>query len=576
VAARFRQFINRFAGLIGLVVLLGGLLVPDSGLWRLMLLLGLWLLSLLLRSTDAHASPTKRGLSGLLLVFGLGFAAVGLQLAREQIGQASTIRSRMAALQQPSARRESSGAPKIRPADRTELGSDRTWPIATTAVTRGMILDRNGQPLAVTQNGRRVYPNPNLGQIVGFDSRLYGTTGVEASFDGFLSGARTITPDALLQARLLGTSVQAVPANVKLTLDSGLQAAAEAALGDRAGAIALLDAQTGAILALASYPRFDPNQLVLPDRASDADVAKVQAAYQALINRGDSPLLNRATQGRYPPGSVIKTLTAAAALDAHVLDGPEGQVTCPNRLPTEAGAPPVRNAVENLDQRTGDPSDLRRVYAWSCNTAFAQLGLALGSERYGDYAARFGLQYADTVTGTADLHDIPADIGTIAGSKEFLSHPVALADTAFGQGQVLMTPLDMARIVQAIAADGKLMRPYLVQEVRAGNQSLYSAKPELIRQALAPTAAQQMRSVMQTSVEIGYANPVSLPGVTIGAKTGTAETATGTPHSWFVALAPVDKPRFALAVIAEYGGDGSRLALPIARQVLAAALGVQN
>jgi peptidoglycan glycosyltransferase len=138
-----------------------------------------------------------------------------------------------------------------------------------------------------------------------------------------------------------------------------------------------------------------------------------------------------------------------------------------------------------------------------------------------------------------------------------------------------MTPLDMARIVQAIAADGKLMRPYLVQEVRAGDQVLYSAKPEMIRQALQPQAAQQMRSVMQTSVEIGYAKPVSLPGVTIGAKTGTAETSTGTPHSWFVALAPVEQPRFALAVITEFGGGGSSSALPIARQVLAAALGVQ-
>jgi peptidoglycan glycosyltransferase len=572
---RLRQFVNRFAGIIGLIVLLGGLLVPDSTLWRLMLLLGLWLLSLMLRSSDRRASATKRGLSGLLLVFGLGFAAVGLQLARDQIGQAGDIRTRMAALQQPGAAQQPGEPPKVRPADRTELGAGRSWPIATSTVTRGMILDRGGQPLALTQNGRRVYPNPNLGQIVGFDSRLYGTTGVEASFDDYLSGARSISPDTLLQARLLGTPVKAMAANVKLTLDSGLQGAAEAALGERAGAVVLLDAQSGAILALASFPRFDPNQLVLPERASDADVGKVQAAYQALTSRGDSPLLNRATQGRYPPGSVIKTLTAAAALDARVLDGPEGQVTCPNRLPTEAGAPPVRNAVENLDQRTGDPSDLRRVYAWSCNTAFAQLGLALGPERYGEYAARFGLQYADTVTGTADLRDIPADIGTIAGSKEFLSHPVALADTAFGQGQVLMTPLDMARIVQAIAADGKLMRPYLVQEVRAGDQVLYSAKPEMIRQALQPQAAQQMRSVMQTSVEIGYAKPVSLPGVTIGAKTGTAETSTGTPHSWFVALAPVEQPRFAIAVITEFGGGGSSSALPIARQVLAAALGVQ-
>jgi penicillin-binding protein A len=570
-----RQFINGFAGVLGLASLVGGLLVPDTGLWRLLLLLGLWLLSLPLRRRDPKDKAAQRGLGRLLLVFGLAFLAVGLQLARDQISQAGVIRERMAALQQPAAAQNPGAPARVRPADRTTLGDGRVWPVATGAITRGMILDRNGVQLAVTRGGRRVYPNPDLGPIVGFDSRLYGKTGVEATYDAYLSGERTLSPNALLQARLLGITAQAQPADVRLTLDSALQQVAQAALGDRAGAVVLLDAQTGAILALATYPRFDPNQLVLPDKASDADVAKVQAAWQALSGRDDSPLLNRATQGRYPPGSVIKTLTAAAALDSGVLSGPEDRATCPNRLPTEAGAPPVRNAVENLSQRTGNPSDLRRVYAWSCNTAFAQLGLALGAEHFGEYAARFGLQYADVVTGAADLRDIPADIGTIAGSAEFLQRPAALADTSFGQGQALLTPLDMARIVQAIAANGKLMRPYLVQEVRVGNTVLYAAQPELIRQAIGPRAAQQMRSIMQTSVEIGYAKPVALPGVTIGAKTGTAETPRGVPHSWFVALAPVEQPRFAITVITEYGGEGSRSALPVARQVLAAALGVK-
>jgi peptidoglycan glycosyltransferase len=571
---RLRQFINGFAAIMAIALLLGGLLVPDTGLWRLMLLLGLWLLSLPLRGADPKASAMRRGLSGLLLLFGLAFLAVGLQLVRDQVGQAGVVRERVAALRQPAAQ-QPGGAPATRPADRTALGDGRVWPVATSAMTRGAILDWGGAPLALTRDGRRIYPNPDLGHIVGFASRLYGTTGVEASFDDYLSGQLSLSPNALLQARLLGTTIQAAPADVRLTLDSALQAAAQAALGDKTGAVVLLDAQSGAILALATYPRFDPNTLVLPEQASDADVAQVQASWQALSARQDSPLLNRATQGRYPPGSVIKTFTAAAALDSGVVRGPEGQVTCPNRLPTEAGAPPVRNAVENLAQRTGDPSDLRRVYAWSCNTAFAQLGLGLGAERFGGYAARFGLAFADSVTGTADLRDIPADIGTIAGTAGFLGRPVALADTAFGQGQAQLTPLDMARIVQVIAADGKLMRPYLVQEARSGDTVLYTAKPEMVRQALQPQAAQQMRSVMQTSVEIGYAKPVALPGVTIGAKTGTAETPTGVPHSWFVALAPVEQPRFAIAVIVEYGGEGSRAALPVARQVLAAALGVQ-
>jgi peptidoglycan glycosyltransferase len=573
---RFRLIIAWIGVLIGLALLGVGLFVDQTSLWRLQLLVSVWLLSLLPRALlDRNLSPLTRSMGRLSLVFGLGLGAVGMQLAREQVSQAAAVRQRATAILQPATGQKPDTAP-LRAADRTALGNGRVWPIETSVITRGMILDRNGTVLAVTKDGRRVYPNPDLGAVVGYASRLYGATGIEQSFDSYLSGARTRSPQALLQARLLGTQLQTGPAaDIRLTLDDKLQQVAQAALGDKTGAVVLLDPQTGAILALASYPRFDPNQLVLADQATQADVDAVQAAYAALTARSDSPLLNRATQGRYPPGSVIKTLTGAAALDAKVVSGPEGQVTCPNRLQTEAGAPPVRNAVENLARRTGDPSDLRRVFAWSCNTAFAQLGLALGPDRFADYAARFGLRTADAVSVTADLRDIPADAGSIASTADFLKRPVALADTAFGQGQALVTPIDMAQMVAVIASDGRLMRPYLVQEAKAGGQALYSAKPELLRQVIAPQAAQQMRSVMQTSVEIGYAKPVTLPGVTIGAKTGTAETPSGVPHSWFVAIAPLERPRFAIAVITEHGGEGSKSALPIARQVLAAALGVQ-
>jgi peptidoglycan glycosyltransferase len=572
---RYKDVIAWLGLPLGVALIGGGLLLDNTTLWRLALLAGLWSLSLLPRLLLARqGSPTTRSLSRLALVFALCFGAVGLQLGREQVGQAGATRDRVAALAQPGAQSPDTAA--VRPADRTSLGSGRVWPAAAATVGRGAILERNGAVLVKTENGQRQYPASNFGQVVGFQSRLFGATGVEASFDTYLSGERTLSPTAVLEARLLGTPVQAQPADVRLTIDLTLQRTAWAALGDRPGAVVLLDPRTGAILALASYPRFDPNQLVLPNNATQADVDRVQAAYQSLAQRPDSPLINRAAQGRYPPGSVIKTLTGAAALDAGVVGGPEGQVTCPNRLDTgEAGAPQVRNAVENLARRTGDPSDLRRVFAWSCNTAFAQLGLALGPARFADYAARFGLGLADADSAAPALRDVPADAGTIAGAADFLNRPAALADTAFGQGQALVTPLDMAQMVAVIANDGRMMRPYMVEEARAGERVLYLAKPEVLRQVISPQAAAQMRSIMQTSVEIGYANPVALPGVSIGAKTGTAEAPGGDPHSWFVALAPVEAPRFAIAVIVERGGEGSRSALPVARQVLAAALGVQ-
>jgi peptidoglycan glycosyltransferase len=573
--ARWRTSIAWFAAPLGLALIGIGLFLESTNQWRLHLLVGLWLLSLLPRASFGQRLPAvTRSFSRLALVCCLGFAAVALQLTREQVTQAAHTRERVTALRQIAPQPDDQTA--LRPGDRTALGSGRVWPIASEPVTRGLILDRNDVVLASNQDGRRVYPNPDLGHIVGFQSRLYGVSGIEASFDDALAGANTLTPTTLLEARLLGITPPATAgANVQLTLDSNLQQAAQAALGERPGAVVLLDTQTGAILAMASYPRFDPNQLVLPTQASQSDVDALQATWSALTSRGDSPLLNRATQGRYPPGSVIKTLTAAAALDAGILSGPEARVTCPNRLTTESGAPPVRNAVENLNRRTGDPSDLLRVYAFSCNTAFAQIGLALGANRFGDYATRFGLGYADAVTTTADLRELPAEAGSIAGSAAFLQRPVALADTAFGQGQALVTPLDMARMAAVIANEGKLMRPYLVQELRSGDQAQYTAQPEVIRQAISPQSAQAMRAVMQRSVEIGYAQPVALPGVNIGAKTGTAEAPGGAPHAWFVALAPVEQPRFAIAVIVERGGEGSRAALPVARTVLAAAFGVQ-
>lgn len=570
---RLRQTLAWPALALGLALIGVGLLLPDGALWRVQLLAGLWLISLLPRAALRRTPAPARTFGHLALVCCLGLAAVGLQLAREQVGQAAATRARVAAMRQDTARPDEQ---PVRPADRTALGAGRTWPVATTTITRGQILDRSGAVLAANQDGRRVYPNPDLGHIVGFQSRLYGASGVEASFDAALAGSDALSPTALLQSRLLGTPLPAAAgADLVLTLDSGLQQVAQAALGERAGAVVLLDTQTGAILAMASYPRFDPNALVLPATATQADVERAQAAWAELTARGDSPLLNRATQGRYPPGSVIKTLTAAAALDAGLLGGPEAPVTCPNRLETEAGAPPVRNAVEELARRTGDPSDLYRVFAFSCNTAFAQLGLALGPERFADYAARFGLGLADAPARRADLRDIPADAGTVANDAAFLARPVALADTAFGQGQALVTPFDMAQMAAVVANDGRLLRPYLVQELRAGGEVRFNATPEVLREVIRPEAAQQLRAVMQRSVEVGYAAPVALPGVTIGAKTGTAETPTGTPHSWFVALAPVEQPRFAIAVIVEYGGEGSRGALPVARQLLAAALGVQ-
>lgn len=208
ISPQRRRTIAIVGAVAGLAIIGAGLFVRDTALWRLQLLAGLWLFSLLPRTIlDGNSSPLARNMGRLALVFGLGLAAVGLQLTREQVSQAAAVRQQATALLQPAG----SGQPdttSLRPADRTALGNGRVWPVASSVITRGAILDRSGAVLALTKNGRRLYPNPNIGLIVGYQSRLYGTTGVESTFDSYLSGASTRSADAILRARLLGTAPQ--------------------------------------------------------------------------------------------------------------------------------------------------------------------------------------------------------------------------------------------------------------------------------------------------------------------------------------------------------------------------------
>jgi len=582
------KFVLAWIGfLFGILLLVGGLYIEDAIQWRIHLLTGLWLLSLLPRAIlnrrwQAFA-PTgevfvTRAIINITLLMGLGFGGVALQLTRNQITQANNIREYATIYFKPNHANEQeqqSQTPMLRLADRSLVGYEHVWPLKIHFGPRGTIFDRNGVVLATNQNNKRFYPNPKLSYLIGFESRLYGAAGLELGSDPYLSGSYAFKPQDLLEARLFHKPVETKPADLRLTLDNNLQQFTQDALGKRAGSVVLLEPKTGAILAMVSYPYYDPNPLVLPSPATDEDVAKVRAAWEALMNRTDSPLINRATQGRYAPGSVLKTLTAAAALDSGVMPNPEGQVTCPDRFFSEPDQRPVRNYFDGLAGYTGNPSNLRKVFAFSCNTAFAQIGLMLGPARFGEYAKRFGLPFADEASLLPDLQDLPADVGTIAGTADFLKSPLNLAETAFGQGQALVRPLDMAQMVAAIANEGNLMRPYLVQEARRGDKVVYAAQPEVLRPAISPQAASTMRSLLETSVAIGWASPVALPGVKVGGKTGTAETSSGVPHSWFVGLAPVEQPRFAIAVIVEHGGEGSQAALPLARRVLAAALGVK-
>ncbi len=361
--------------------------------------------------------------------------------------------------------------------------------------------------------------------------------------------------------------------NVQLTIDAQLQERVHALMGDRVGAVVVLDPASGAVLAMVSTPSFDPYLLTVnldADRQSDQE--RMNANWQALLApEANQPLLNRAVQGRYPPGSTFKLVTAAAALDAAGIATPD-TITCPETFESEPGAPPVVNAVPRLYERTGDPASFRSVIAFSCNTAFAQYALRLGSTRLVTTAERMGFATPNSQDEAIVMEDLPTNPSLLFVDDNFLERPAALADTGFGQGQLLVTPLQMAMVGALIANDGVLVQPYLVERVlRNSGTVLYRHQTNAVRRVISAANAQRLRDAMQFAVAEGFGKAANaVPGVNVGGKSGTAEYGGDNTHAWFVAIAPAEAPRYAVAVIIEGGGEGSSVGAQLAGQVMLA------
>lgn len=524
--------------------------------------------------------PLPRGLNRSIfhlgIVVALGFVLIGLQLLRMQVVRADDIYSRIQI-----------------DAESGQITSNVRPVLAAQKVIRGNIFDRNGDLLVSSQlidNGfvRRTYPVADqlgydpaaFSNVVGFFSRNFGQSGLEATFSEYLSGERG-NPVDTIQSNLLNEPQ--VGNNLHLTLDARLQAQVYELLRGRRGAIVVLDARTGEVLALASMPGFDPRGLSFNYAAESwsAEDARVSEFWRQINSDGaGQPLINRATQGQYPPGSTFKTVTAVAALE-NAREAEPNNIRCFNELDVEVGAPPVVNAVPNLASLTGDPSDLERVYAYSCNVAFAQYALRLGAERLAAVAERFDIYEPQNApglyTGFADLSTTPSRLFV---EPNFLARPAALADTGYGQGQLLVTPLQMALVAQAVANDGVLMEPYLVDRItRPDGSTVLQRRAQRIRQAMSQQTAATMRENMRAVGVYGFGSAISqfVPGVAIGGKSGTGEHVPGAPpHAWFMAIAPVDAPRYAVAVIVESGGEGSSVGAQLAGQALAAAFALEN
>jgi len=412
---------------------------------------------------------------------------------------------------------------------------------------------------------QRVYREPfKYAQLTGYYSYIYGRDAVELTENEILSGSDPrLFVDRVVD--MVGDN-QPEGGSVSLTIDPPAQDAAFAglrALGNRVeGAVVALEPSTGKILALASSPSYDPNLL------ASHDFSEVQENRERLLEDEADPLINRATQEVYPPGSTFKLVTAAAALksgeyrpDSIVkgglsLDLPQTENPLPNDGGSDCG---------------GERITLTQALMVSCNVSFGFLGLQLGDTALREQAEKFGF-------GDVYLQDL--DGQAVSRFPEGDVDDPLTAYSAIGQYEVAATPLQMAMVVAGIGNGGTVMRPYVVDEVRAPDLSvLDQTNPEDYREAVSSSVARDLTEMMIEVVDQGTGTTAQIPGIKVAGKTGTAQSeADRPPYAWFVSFAPADDPEVAVAVLVEDAGverdaiSGSGLAAPIAKAVMEAVI----
>ncbi len=428
-----------------------------------------------------------------------------------------------------------------------------------------VILARSAAAVTDPRSFSRVYPQEDrYAHVVGYASVLFGDTGLEETESATLASKQNSTISGLL-AVLTGGDLRAQ--GLRLTIDDDLQRAAVAALGEQRGAVVAVDPRTGAVLALAASPSFDPNRLVGVDAATAGDEIAADPS---------RPRVSRAREELYPPGSVFKIVTAAAALEVGAANP---ATTFPD--PTELELPGSTATIRNFDRqpcRDGSSVDLAEGFARSCNTVFGQLGMVLGAETLVAQAEAFGFN--------ADVpFELPVARSELPPASDLADDLPAVAQTALGQRDVRATPLHMALIAAGVANQGTIMAPYVVAEtIDADGEVVDTATPAEWRRAVSPATAAVLTELMERVVASGTGRRAAIPGVRVAGKTGTAEVPGSPPHAWFAGFAPVgaapDERQIAVAVLVESGGEvgeeatGGSVAAPIAATVMAAWLGL--
>ncbi|MDQ4041003.1 MAG: penicillin-binding transpeptidase domain-containing protein, partial [Actinomycetota bacterium] len=418
----------------------------------------------------------------------------------------------------------------------------------------GTVLARSvGRGSGSRRTFTRRYPTgPLFSHAVGYNFISKGRAGLERSRNDELTGKESEFGSIFSQLQSEDREGQ----DVTTTLDPRAQRVALQALGGRKGSVVALDPRSGAVKVMASVPGFDPTALRSP------------RTFSALNRDRDAPLFNRATQSGYPPGSTFKVVTAIAALDS-------GRFTPSSSLSGRNGIEISGVPLNNDGGESFGVIDLTTALTQSVNVVWAQVAEQLGKETMGRYMKRLGFNAEPQI-------DLPSDqlrpSGEYRNGKALspTSRFVDVGRMAIGQDKLNVTPLQMAMVAAAVANDGKLMRPRLTRRVvDVDGRTVEEVEPEVQSTVMSAAAARQLGQMMSRVVQEGTGTAAALSGIDVAGKTGTAEVdrPCGPNQLWFIAFAPTERPRVAIAVTVECGtGFGGTVAAPIAKQVMEALL----
>ncbi|MDT0303947.1 peptidoglycan D,D-transpeptidase FtsI family protein [Streptomonospora wellingtoniae] len=386
--------------------------------------------------------------------------------------------------------------------------------------------------------------------------RAGSATGIERAENSFLDGSNELL--AVNNFRDMLTGEEPEGADVYLTVDAKVQQAAMDGLQSlgKNGAAVALDPKTGAVLASYSTPTFDPNSV-----ASVTETDQAAENWTDLEANEQQPLLNRAFNQVYPPGSTFKVVTAATALENGAT--PESTQEAPASLDLGAPLPNAWGGPCN----DGAPDSLAHSIEISCNTSMANWAIDLGGQKLNEQASAFGFNQGPM--------EIPLEVTESAAPVE--TDPNILGRAGIGQANIQTTPLQMAMVAAGVANGGDVMKPYLVESVQNSNlEEVKAAQPEVafpdaISSGTADDLTEMMIGVTEGDEASGPAGAIS--GIHVAGKTGTAETASGPTHNWFISFAPAEDPQVAIAVVVEHGGaSGGTLAAPIAQDMMEAVI----